>query len=282
MKTLNKLTLSLLAGAATFSMMTIPVFASNLEVSTDPVGDTIIYDDEGNIPVYADGMVGPEAAYASLQTFTLNGETYEVVTYSETYKEVFDKVKELVGDQDFVIRNKWGTQVYSWYKIKEDGNVIVDVCNISTPAYASLQTFTLNGEAYEVFTYSETYKEVFDKVKEVLGHSDFVVKNAWGSQVYSWYTVNDDGKVSIELLDIEVSDPEETVVIYERTFTLNGKEYTVECLSGTYKEVFEAIKDVVGDEAVVVKNQWGSVVYSWYKVTDSGKCTVSIVGVEAD
>ena len=210
MKTLNKLTLSLLAGAATFSMMTIPVFASNLEVSTDPVGDTIIYDDEGNIPVYADGMVGPEAAYASLQTFTLNG------------------------------------------------------------------------EAYEVFTYSETYKEVFDKVKEVLGHSDFVVKNTWGSQVYSWYTVNKDGNVKIEVLDLEIKEPEETIEIFERTFTLNGKEYTVECLSGTYKEVFEAVKDVVGDEAIVVKNQWGTPVYSWYKVTDSGKCTVTIVGVEAD
>lgn len=54
---------------------------------------------------------------------------------------------------------------------------------------------------------------------------------------------------------------------------INGKFTDIACKSGTYKEVFDYIKNQ-GYSNFTVKNFWNTTVYSWYNINESGKCEV--------
>lgn len=220
----------------------------------------------------------PEIPVNSI-TFTFDEEEHTVPCPSGTYKEVFSKVKDLTAN-DFIIKNAWGTQVFSWYSFNTSGkvDVIVNYSPVEEPEETVViyeKTFTLNNNSYTIECLSGTYKEVFLKVKELLGDdASFTVKDNWGSTVYSWYGIHESGKVNIIVNDVEVKDPEPTVEVYTKTLLLEGESIEIECLSGTYKEVFTYLNNN-GYINYSVKDNWGTTVYSWYKVTESGKCSIT-------
>ena len=54
---------------------------------------------------------------------------------------------------------------------------------------------------------------------------------------------------------------------------MNGDLINVDCKSGTYKEVFNYIKNL-GYTDFTVKNYWNTTVYAWYNINENGKCEV--------
>ena len=54
---------------------------------------------------------------------------------------------------------------------------------------------------------------------------------------------------------------------------MNGDVINIDCKSGTYKEVFNYIKNL-GYTDFTVKNYWNTTVYAWYNINENGKCEV--------
>lgn len=141
-------------------------------------------------------------------------------------------------------------------------------------------TLKLNGDLVNIECKSGTYKEIFDYLKNK-GYSDFTVKNYWNTTVYSWYKY-DSNKICSAIINDNTEDetdgipilPETEVKIYTRTLVINGKETVIKCTSGTYKEVFDYI-DSLGYKNYKVKDQWGTIVYSWYTVKVDCKCYIA-------
>ena len=209
-----------------------------------------------------------------VKVLLVKGTAYEVKCTSGTYKEICQKIESL-GYKDYTLKNSWGTTVYSWYGISDDTSCY---CLVSgeegyLPSTGTVYTVkvSLNGSTYSVKCSSGTYSEVWTKIKAVAGNNaEFTVKNQWGNQVYSWYNVNENGSCSVTITKAGTEDG-----AYVRTLSVNGKTYSVSCTSGTYKEVFDKATSVLGTSSITVKDQWGSDVYSWYNVTENGKCTAT-------
>ena len=54
---------------------------------------------------------------------------------------------------------------------------------------------------------------------------------------------------------------------------MNGDVISIDCKSGTYKEIFNYIKNL-GYTDFTVKNYWNTSVYAWYNINENGKCEV--------
>ena len=54
---------------------------------------------------------------------------------------------------------------------------------------------------------------------------------------------------------------------------MNGDVINIDCKSGTYKEVFNYIKNL-GYTDFTVKNYWNTTVYARYNINENGKCEV--------
>ena len=54
---------------------------------------------------------------------------------------------------------------------------------------------------------------------------------------------------------------------------MNGDVISIDCKSGTYKEIFNYIKNL-GYTDFTVKNYWNTTVYAWYNINENGKCEV--------
>ncbi len=128
----------------------------------------------------------------------------------------------------------------------------------------------MNGDVINIDCKSGTYKEVFDYVKK-LGYTDFTVKNYWNTQVYSWYKYDNKKICDVFLNNNTTTNKDEKVVV--QSLKINGKFVDIECKSGTYKEVFNYIKNL-GYTDFTVKNYWNTTVYAWYNINESGKCEV--------
>ncbi len=128
----------------------------------------------------------------------------------------------------------------------------------------------MNGDVISIDCKSGTYKEVFDYVKKQ-GITDFTVKNYWNTQVFSWYKF-DDKKICEVFLNSNTSTKEDTKTIIQ-SLKINGKFVDIECKSGTYKEIFNYIKNL-GYTDFTVKNYWNTTVYAWYNINENGKCEV--------
>lgn len=128
----------------------------------------------------------------------------------------------------------------------------------------------MNGDVISIDCKSGTYKEVFDYVKKQ-GITDFTVKNYWNTQVYSWYKF-DNKKICEVFLNSNTSTKEDTKTIIQ-SLKINGKFVDIECKSGTYKEVFNYIKNL-GYTDFTVRNYWNTQVFSWYNINENGKCEV--------
>lgn len=63
--------------------------------------------------------------------------------------------------------------------------------------------------------------------------------------------------------------------ISENTLTvkLNGEVFTIDCASGTYKEVFDYFKKL-GYKDFTVRNYWGTQVFHWYNFDSKKVCSV--------
>ncbi len=63
--------------------------------------------------------------------------------------------------------------------------------------------------------------------------------------------------------------------ISENTLTvkLNGDVFTIDCASGTYKEVFDYFKKL-GYKDFTVRNYWGTQVFHWYNFDSKKVCSV--------
>ena len=188
----------------------------------------------------------------------INGTEKAIKCTSGTYAEICGYIKSL-GYGSFTLKNNWGTTVYSYYKVTED-----QPCYATDLQKGVVKTLSINGKSVKITCASKTYKEVFDYIKS-LGYTSFTVKDAWGSTVYSWYGATELGTCSAS----DLSN------VFTKTVSINGKTATVKCTSGTYKEVFNYINGL-GYSNYTVKDSWGSTVYSWYSVTDSGKVTVTL------
>ena len=134
---------------------------------------------------------------------------------------------------------------------------------------AEVKTITIDGKTADIICYSGTYKEVFDYI-DSLGYKDYTVKDQWGTTVQRYYNISPSGKCSV----IFPTDPQPEVKIYTRTLVIDGKEIVIKCTSGTYKEVFNYI-DSLGYKNYKVKDQWGTIVYSWYTVKVDCKCYIA-------
>lgn len=140
-------------------------------------------------------------------TLKLNGDLVNIECKSGTYKEIFDYLKNK-GYSDFIVKNYWNTTVYSWYKY--DSNKICSaIINDNTedetdgiPVIPEIigdpTSVNIDGKTVEVCCGSGTYKEVFDYVR-LLGYTDFTVKNRWGTQVYSWYNLDNDNMCNVTI-----------------------------------------------------------------------------------
>lgn len=128
----------------------------------------------------------------------------------------------------------------------------------------------MNGDVISIDCKSGTYKEVFDYVKKQ-GITDFTVKNYWNTQVFSWYIFDDKKICDVFLNNNNTTNKDEKVVV--QSLKINGKFVDIECKSGTYKEVFNYIKNL-GYTDFTVKNYWNTTVYAWYNINENGKCEV--------
>lgn len=63
--------------------------------------------------------------------------------------------------------------------------------------------------------------------------------------------------------------------ISENTLTvkLNGDVFTIDCASGTYKEVFDYFKKL-GYKDFTVRNYWGTQVFHWYNFDSKKVCSI--------
>ena len=128
----------------------------------------------------------------------------------------------------------------------------------------------MNGNVINIDCKSGTYKEVFDYVKKQ-GITDFTVKNYWNTQVYSWYKFDDKKICDVFLNNNTTTNKDEKTII--QSLKISGKFVDIECKSGTYKEVFNYIKNL-GYTDFTVKNYWNTTVYAWYNINENGKCEV--------
>lgn len=128
----------------------------------------------------------------------------------------------------------------------------------------------MNGNVINIDCKSGTYKEVFDYVKKQ-GITDFTVKNYWNTQVYSWYKFDDKKICDVFLNNNTTTNKDEKTII--QSLKISGKFVDIECKSGTYKEVFNYIKNL-GYTDFTVKNYWNTQVFSWYNINENGKCEV--------
>lgn len=159
-----------------------------------------VVEEKGNgnrIPVVTENTV----------TLKLNGNLVNIECKSGTYKEIFDYLKDK-GYSDFIVKNYWNTTVYSWYKY--DSNKICSaIINDNTedetdgiPVIPEITgdptTVNIDGKTVEVCCGSGTYKEVFEYVR-LLGYTDFTVKNRWGTQVFSWYNLDNDNMCNVTI-----------------------------------------------------------------------------------
>ena len=154
-----------------------------------------------------------------------------------------------------------------WYKVNYEGNVgYVKASEISTTRDSSLPytiSVYINGERSSIICHSGTYKEIFKHIKD-LGYGTFTVKNSWNTTVYDYYNITDYSPCYATNLSKAVV----------KTLSINGKSVPITCTSRTYKEVCSYIESL-GYKSYTLKDNWGSVVYSWYGATESGTCSVS-------
>lgn len=151
---------------------------------------------EGNIPELPEEkpvlwVEGTELPDADIIKITIDNNTYNVICYSGTFKEVFDFVKTL-GYTEFTIKNAWGTTVYFWYNLSGTTASLV-LPEDEAEIVVFTKTLIVEGNSYTIKCASGTYKEVFAFVKD-LGYADFGIKDQWGTTVYSWYNVNEDSR----------------------------------------------------------------------------------------
>lgn len=198
-----------------------------------------------------------DTSFPFTKTLFVNNNSYEIQCKSGTYKEVAEFIKSL-GYSSFTLKNNWGSTVYSYYNVTDD-----KACYATDLSTSVIKTFTVNGKAYSVACESGTYQEVFDFVKN-LGYTSFTLKNAWGSQVYGWYKTSESEKCSVSNL---------ATVITKSLLFKHAVNQRIECPSGTYKEVFDWL-DNAGYKNYTLRDNYGTVVYRWYKVTDSGACSI--------
>ena len=83
--------------------------------------------------------------------------------------------------------------------------------------------------------------------------------------------IKDEDKGIIIGKDEESGIPE----ISENTLTVkcNGDVFTIDCASGTYKEVFDYFKKL-GYKDFTVRNYWGTQVFHWYNFDSKKVCSV--------
>ena len=198
-----------------------------------------------------------DVTFPFTKTLCVNENTYEVVCKSGTYKEICQKLQSL-GYSSFTLKNNWGSTVYSYYNVTDD-----KPCYATGLSAAIIKTFTIDGKTHSVACPSGTYAEVFKAIKD-MGYSSFTLKNKWGTQVYEWYKTSEAEKCSVSNL---------TTVYTKYLLFKHSVNQRIKCTSGTYKEVFDWL-DKAGYKNYTLKDQWGSVVYPWYKVTASDACSI--------
>lgn len=260
MKKLNKFIIPMIAGALTIGSLTNVAYADPSELDNEYQIVIVEYDHE--LGKYVKRVSYTEHAYYSMTGFcNICGETVNEGNHTNKItnnkggilegKDEESGIPVISGNKDGVIEGK----------DEESGIPVLSENTV---------TLKMNNNLISIDCKTGTYKEVFDYIKNQ-GYTDFTVKNYWNTQIYSWYKFDDKKICTVIFENSDQSKREENVIT--QTLKINGKSVDIACKSGTYKEVFDYIKNE-GYTDFTVKNYWGTVVYSWYGIAENGKCEV--------
>ena len=255
----KKIIIPVMMGALAITSLTSPVYA-------DPSGadneyQIIIIEKDPNTGKYVQKITYTEHAYFGTTGFCdICGETINVGNHIN--KLIKDPNKGVVLGKD----SEDGIPVIP----EDDKGVVIGKDEESgVPEISENNVLVkMNGDFISIDCKIGTYKEYFDYVKKQC-ITDFTVKNYWNTQVFSWYKF-DDKKICEVFLNSNTSTKEDTKTIIQ-SLKINGKFVDIECKSGTYKEVFNYIKNL-GYTDFTVKNYWNTTVYAWYNINENGKC----------
>lgn len=257
----KKIMIPMIMGALTIGSLTSPVHADPSAADNDY--QIIVIEKDPVTGKYVKKVSYTEHAYYGTTGFCdICGETINVGNH--TNKLIKDEDKGIIIGKD----EESGIPVIP----EDDKGVVIGKDEESgVPEISENNVLVkMNGDVISIDCKSGTYKEVFDYVKKQ-GITDFTVKNYWNTQVFSWYKF-DDKKICEVFLNSNTSTKEDTKTIIQ-SLKINGKFVDIECKSGTYKEIFNYIKNL-GYTDFTVKNYWNTTVYAWYNINENGKCEV--------